>query len=124
MNFPYRQRGMSVSGWMFMVLIIGGMVTVGVKLVPHYLDHNTMSKVLDNMAQEKNIGSVQVPAIYAMIRKRFKVNGIRDFPIRDNIKVQRTKNGVELSMDYEIREHVVGNLELLATFSKHLEFSD
>ena len=102
MNFPYHQRGMSVSGWLFMVLLVGGLVTVGVKLVPHYLDHNTMSRVLDNLAQEKDIGASRVPAIYDMIQKRFKVNGIRDFPIRDYIKVKRTKNGVELLMDYEI----------------------
>ncbi len=121
MNFPYRQRGMSITGWLLMVLVVGGVVTVGIKLVPHYLDHNTMSRVLDNLALDKDISSARVPAIYAMIQKRFKVNGIRNFPIKDNIKIKRTKVGVEVSMDYEVREHVVGNLELLATFSKHLE---
>ena len=50
MNFPNRQRGISVAGLIMLILIVGGGITAGTKLAPFYLDHNTISTIMEKMA--------------------------------------------------------------------------
>ncbi len=52
MNSPNRQRGMGAAGWLILILVFGSIITAGTKLAPFYLDHNTMSNIMDKMALE------------------------------------------------------------------------
>ncbi len=112
-----RQVG-SAAGWMFIVLVFGGALTIGLQLVPLYLDHNTMSKILDSMAEEDGLANTKSTKIQQIITQKFKMNNIRGFPIKENIEIKRTPNGVEIILDYEVRTTLIKNLDLVASFDK------
>ena len=120
-NFPKKQMGVSGAGLMLLVVVFGSILTVGMKLVPLYLDHNTMSNILDKMALEDGMTAKSDDNIKKTIRSRFKMNNIRDFDVHENVKVNRTRNGVEVIMDYEIRMNLVKNLDMIAAFDKSIE---
>ena len=120
-NFPKIQAGMGMAGWMFIVFIFGSVMTVGMKLAPPFLDHNTMSNILDGMAEENGLAQKRDFQIENIIKKRFKMNNIRDFKIRENLEIRRTRNGVEIVMDYEVRMNLIRNVDLIASFDKSVE---
>ncbi len=120
-NFPRNQAGMGMAGWMFIVFIFGSVLTVGMKLMPPFLDHNTMSNILDGMAAEDGLARKRDFQIANMIKKRFKMNNIRDFKINENLEIKRTRNGVEIVMDYEVRMNLFRNVDLIASFDKAVE---
>lgn len=115
-----RQKG-SVGSWVFMILIFGGALSIAFKIIPLYLDHSTMSKVLDSMASEDGMAGKTRATLESTITQKFKMNDIRDFSVKDNVEIKRTANGTEIIMDYDVRVKLVKNLDLIADFEKTVE---
>ncbi|MBD3649184.1 MAG: DUF4845 domain-containing protein [Pseudomonadales bacterium] len=120
MKFRRDQKGLGAIGWLFMILLFGGFLTIGAKLFPHYLDYNTMAGVLDSISEIDGMAARRTPDIRDVIDKRFNLNNIRDFPIDENIEIKRTQKGVEIVMAYEVRVPLVYNVDLVASFDKQV----
>ena len=124
LRLPVRQRGLSFFGWLLTIMVLGSVITVGSKLIPPYIDHHTMSGVLDSMAEESGMANKRLYELEDMIKKRFRVNNIRDFNHKDNLQVKRGKSGVEVILDYEVRVPLFYNLDLTARFDKSVSFKN
>lgn len=120
MSFPRYQKGMGFVGWMLLILIFGGVLTVGLRLFPHYMDHNTVAGVLDGLGEVEGLGSQPTATIRDRMKKRFNVNNVRDFPVDEYIEIDRSGTEARIVMDYEVRVPVVYNLDLVATFNKQV----
>ena len=121
MNLRNHQHGASLAGWIVIILVFGSTISIGAKLAPLYFTHNTMSEVLDQMAAEDGLAFLGKRELYASLRKRFKINSIRDFAIEEKVEIERTANGTELRLVYEERLPLVHNVDLIASFSKIVE---
>lgn len=99
-------------------------MSLGAKVVPVYMDHNTMSTILDKMAEEPGMGSRGDGGIREEMRKRFKLNNIRDFDLGEHVTIERHGRGTDVLLDYEVRMPLVSNLDLVAHFSKKVELRD
>jgi len=120
MNSAKRQAGLGFAGWIILVMLFGGVMTIGMKLFPIYLDNSTMSRVLDDLSNENGLAGRPDRTIYEMITKRFKINNIREYKIRDIVKIKRTNDRTDLVMSYETRVPFVGNVDLIASFHKQV----
>lgn len=120
-SFPSRQRGVGFAGWLILILVFGGLLTVGTKLFPVYMDHSTMSNLLDKIAEEDGMAEKPKSEINKIVTNRFKLNNIRNFDVDQNIQVNRTKNGTQVVLDYEVRLPVIANLDVIASFNKEVE---
>ena len=118
---PHKQAGMGAIGWLLTILAIGAVASLAGKLVPLYSDFNIMSNVLEGMAEEEGFIHKPDSVIEKTMKKRFKVNGVRTFNIKDNIKINRTTSGVEIVMDYEIRMDLLRNIDMVVSFDKTVE---
>ena len=119
----HRQRG-SIGSVMITLLIIASLVSVGSRLAPLYLDHNTMSSVMEKMSKENGLALQREADIRETMSKRLKINNIRDFDLKKHLTVVRSKAGTELVLDYEERVHLVNNLSLIAVFDKKVPLRD
>jgi len=120
MNFPNRQRGMGAAGWLILILVFGSIITAGTKLAPFYLDHNTMSNIMDKMALEDGMKKKPKRQILDTLQNRFKLNNIRNFPLKEKLTIDRTSNGTEVMLKYEGRVALVGNVDMIASFEKKI----
>tara|TARA_B110000503_G_scaffold124666_1_gene191409 strand:- start:299 stop:628 length:330 start_codon:yes stop_codon:yes gene_type:complete len=109
---------------MVTLLIIASLVSVGSRLAPLYLDHNTMGSVMEKMSQENGLALQEEANIRETMSKRLKINNIRDFDLKKHLKVVRSKRGTELVLDYEERVHLINNLSLIAVFDKKVPLRD
>ncbi len=113
-----------MGGYIMAILVFGGLLTLGSRLGPLYMDHNTMSTIMDKMAEEPGMGLKTDTQLVAVMKKRFKLNNIRDFPIREHVEFKRSGKGTEAIMDYEVRLPMVHNLDLIASFNKEIELKN
>ena len=124
LQLPVRQSGLSFFGWLLTIMVLGSVITVGLKLIPLYIDHHTMSGVLDSMAEESVMANKRRYELGDMIKKRFRVNNIRDFNHKYNLQAKRGKSGDEVILDYEVRVPLFYNLDLIARFDKSVSFKN
>lgn len=120
---PGRQGG-GAGTIILAILIFGGILTLGARLGPLYLDHNTMSSVLDKMAEEPGLASNSDGQLREILKKRFKLNNIREFDIKEHVKFPRNGQGTSVVLDYEVRMPLAGNVDMIASFNKTVELKN
>ena len=119
----HRQRG-SMGGILVILLALASVVSVGSRVIPLYLDHNTMGTIMEKMSLENGLALQSEGNIRETMRKRLKMNNIRDFDLKEHLKIDRSKLGTELVLDYEVRIELVSNLSLIAAFNKKVPLRD
>jgi hypothetical protein len=107
-----------MGGIMIALLVVAAAISVGTQLIPLYLDHNTMATIMDKMSKENGLALSTDAALRETMRKRLKMNNIREFDLKESLQTDRTKRGIELVLNYEVRIHLVHNLDLIAAFDK------
>ena len=119
----HRQRG-SIGGVLVILLALASVVSLGSRVIPLYLDHNTMGTIMEKMSLENGLALQSEGNIRETMRKRLKMNNIRDFDLKEHLKIDRSKVGTELVLDYEVRIDLVSNLSLIAAFNKKVSLRD
>ncbi len=119
----HRQRG-SIGSILVILLVLASVVSVGSRVIPLYLDHNTMGTIMEKMSLENGLALESEGNIRDTMRKRLKINNIRDFDLKEHLKIDRSKVGTELVLDYEVRIELVSNLSLIAAFNKKVSLRD
>jgi hypothetical protein len=116
-----RQRGMTAIGGLATLIIIVSAITLTLKLVPHYIDFYTIQSVIEALPSEEVRGMTRA-ALNEKLDKSFKINNLRDFAIRDIITVERSRDATVLQVQYERRENLFLNIDVVITFHKRYEY--
>ncbi|MEQ8857825.1 MAG: DUF4845 domain-containing protein [Pseudomonadales bacterium] len=116
-----RQRGLSAIGSLLVLILIVGGVLVTLKLVPHYIDFYTVQSVIEGLPAN-DVRTMSRQSLNDMLKKRMKINNLRDFEIRDIISVDRSREGTVLEVKYERREHLLFNVDVVMSFEKRYEY--
>ncbi len=96
-------------------------LTLVLKLGPHYLDFQTMKSIF-NALPASQVHTMSKTDIYDALKKRFKVNSLRDFDVKDIVSIERQKTGTVVSVAYERRENIVANVDAVLSFSEQYQF--
>jgi len=116
-----RQRGISILGWLVILVIIGSVASVAIRIIPHYIDFGTIVNLVEALPRDQ-VHTMDKAAIRESLLKRFLINNIRDLNVRDVIEIDRKREGTTLIVHYERREHIVYNIDLVLTFDRRFEF--
>ncbi|MCZ6711402.1 MAG: DUF4845 domain-containing protein [Gammaproteobacteria bacterium] len=112
-----RPRGLSTLGIMGIVGLLAAVVVLTFRLAPHYSDFQTLSAVMDGLSGPEVHGMAKRD-VYELLLKRFKINNLREFTPRDVISIDRNKLDTTVDVFYEIREPIIGNVEVILVFEE------
>ena len=115
-NMADGQRGVTLVGW---IVILIPFVIVGyaaVRLLPVYLNYQKVAKTLDTTATEMK-GSSDVAAIRNTIDKHFDIDMV-EFPTSKDITITRDGQAWVMECAYEDQAPLFGNISLHVTFDK------
>ncbi len=115
------QQGMSITTWIFLIAIALFFVLLGVKMVPTYLEYHSMSKVLESIKEDRAYRQSPPKELRKIFNRRIDINGIYDFD-QKNLKIDRSKGKTSMILDYEVRKPVAGNVEVLMSFHKEVDW--
>lgn len=111
-----RQLGMSMWGWMFVIVVGCAFAILGMKLVPIYSEYFTLKKMVKATAKEASGGSVG--DIRLNFAHRMEIDYIKTVQVED-LDIQKTGQGVRLVLDYEPRVDLFADWTLVGHF--HIE---
>ena len=124
MNLAKKQLGMTVIGWLVLISIVGGATTIGIRLIPHYMDFRTAVSLLEGMTNEPGMINKRKTDMIAIYRKKLKLNGIYDFKLKERLIIKRAPDKVSIDLVYEIREPVMSNMYVLLIFEHHIQLTN
>ncbi len=116
-----QQRGAGTIGWLAGALALVSVITLTLRLGPHYLDFRTLQAVMDSLPADE-VHEMDNRSVRALLQKRFLINNIRSVKVRDIVKFDRSKNSTEISIGYEVREHLLFNIDAVLTFNESYRY--
>lgn len=116
-----RQQGLGLWGYVGLLLLIGAVVTLGLRLGPHYMTYSTVKDILHSLSSER-VHTMDKRAIRDLIAKRFKINSLYDLDPKKIISIDRTRERTKLVLDYEVREPIAMNVDAMLRFHDELQF--
>ncbi len=121
------QQGMSLWGWLLVLVIAGFFLLCAFKIIPLYAENRYIVSALKTLAEP---GSSLETMTDAEIKKRlsnfYMINNVRS-PGSNNIVISRDARRVLVTIDYEARVTLFDDLPLLRTldvvvvFQNHLD---
>jgi hypothetical protein len=117
MSMTKSQKGFASLGTMYLVLSIGFFVFLAFKVVPPYVDNMYIQEALKELAAE-DTKNMSTGDIKERLKKFFKINNIRG-DVTKAVKVKRAGGAIQVTIDYDKRVPMFGNIELLIPFTNH-----
>jgi hypothetical protein len=116
-----KPRGVSTLGMIGLAGLIIAVVVLTLRLGPHYIDFQTLRSVMDGLSGPE-VHDMDKRDVYKLLLKRFKINNLREFTPRDVISIDRNKIDTTVDISYEIREPLIGNVEVVLVFKENYSY--
>ena len=111
-----RQHGLTMTGFLFTAILLVSAAVVAMKLVPAYIEFFSIKKIFNTMSQDASLASKS----NAEIRKDFEKRASVDYVSAvkpEQLVINRRGGTPVISVDYEYRTKLIGNISLVADFS-------
>ena len=111
-----RQHGITMFGFLFVAVVLVFVAMLAMKVVPAYIEFFSVKKILNTMGQESDLGSKGNAEIRNDFANRASVSYVSVVKPGD-LSVDRSGGVPVVSVDYEFRTKLIGNVSLVVDFS-------
>ncbi len=119
MNSLKKQKGAGFIGMVFILVGLSIIGMLGVKLAPMFVDNMTIAEVVKQVANDPGTKNMSVKQLRAALEKRLLINGL-DLYAKQAV-FTKDEGIIYLTLDYERRDTLWGNIDLLVTFENSAE---
>ena len=116
------QRGVTMIGWIFLLIPMAIVGYAGLRLIPVYLNYTKIVRSMEQMGQESRAGD-SAQTIRFALEKRLDIEQI-DFPDSKDFNIRRDGPSWVLEVDYEDGAPLMSNVSLTAKFHKAVRIGD
>jgi len=120
MNLYFKQRGIGSLGWLVILSIVGFVLLCLFRLGPAYLDNRYIVSALETLAKNPDIHDMDKNAINKELDNFLLINGVRGAEGK-SFTVVRKKDRTLINSVYEVRVHLVANIDVVMTFKSQLD---
>ena len=117
---PVRQQGMTTIGLVLVLVMIAFFVLIGLKLYPIYYDSFKVGTALDSLKADPALASKPSAEVVDRLMKRLSIDNV-DHVEKSDVTVEKTSKGIRVSVEYDARKNIVGNIDVMVSFSKAVE---
>lgn len=113
---PAKQRGLSFSGFIFGAFLLILISTIGLKLIPAYMENVTIKNLFVTIANDPEMQGAAVGNIKMSFTKRASIENVRAITA-DDINIEKADGRLQLSASYAVKVPLVANISLYLEFN-------
>lgn len=117
---PVRQRGMTTIGLLLILAMAAFFVLIGLKLYPVYYDSFKVGSALDSLKADPSLATKTSAEVVDRLLKRLSIDNV-DHVEKSDVTVEKSGRGIRVAVEYEARKNIVGNVDVVVSFSKAVE---
>ena len=110
-----RASGLTLIGFIIVLAVVGLFAYVGMKLFPMYSEFYAVKQALKGLSAEPGIAKQDPARVKDLLFRRLYVSYAENVK-PNNVKVTRDGNGYTITVDYEVRRELIGNLDVVGKF--------
>ena len=114
-----KQRGVTMIGWIFLLVPVAIVVYAGIRVGPQYYEYYKLSTAVTDAAKQMESEEGLTPAkIRGALQRRFDTGYIDDVKAADLDVTRNETGGWNIVLDYDSTVPLFGNLLLTIDFDK------
>lgn len=111
-----KHSGITMIGFLITLAVVMLFIYCGMKIIPMYTEFYSVKQALAGMAAEPDLGSAPKQKIRELFKRRMDMSYANTVLKMDPLKIEATDNGYMLTVDYERREELIANLDIVGKF--------
>jgi len=111
------QRGMTFSGLLCVLALVGAIGYAVIRLVPVYLNYLKISRTMDSAASEGKGDNPDPGNLRRILERHWAIEDPTGVDVKD-IVITKDDNGVEMHVSYDDAVPYIANVSLSAHFDK------
>lgn len=118
----HKQRGMSFFGVLFLIALIGSLASLGIKIIPPYIDFLTVKGATLETITHPRMGLQSNETILKKIDTQLSINNIKLKELQegvDPITVSREEGLLIAEIDYTVEKPVFTSEEVMISVNLH-----
>ena len=109
------QRGMTMLGFLITLSVVILFLFCGMKIVPMYIEFYSVKKMLATSSNNQEAATAAKDKVRALFARSLQIDYVKIIK-PEMLKIETTDSGYNLVMDYERREPLIANLDVVAKF--------
>jgi hypothetical protein len=118
----HKQKGLTLIGFVIVIAFVLFIAYLGMKIGPIYLDNMAVESAMNEVAEEKGSAKKSPYDIKLKFFTQMNLNAI-DHVNESHIKLVRG-NPARMTVKFETREPIMGNLDVIVRFNKTVALSN
>ncbi len=120
-NSLLKQNGMTMLGMMIVVGFILFQLVLVMNIFPAYMTDSTIKNIIEKLPEDPSVKNKTAKEVKAIILKRMRINSV--YGLEDIVKVKKARGEIIVTVDYEPRGTLVGNLEYIIKFEHEVRIT-
>lgn len=117
------QSGITLIGFIIVLAVVGFFAYVAMKLVPMYSEYYAVKQALKGLQQEPGIANRDPAKIQDLFFRRLYISYAENVKA-EHVKIERVDGGWNMSVNYEVRKPLMGNLDVVGKFAAAEQLSN
>ena len=109
------QGGMTMLGFLITLSVVILFIFCGMKIVPMYIEYYSVKKMMAAISNNPESANSSKDQIRKMFRRSLEIDYVKIIT-PEMLKIETTDSGYNLVVDYERREELVANLDVVGKF--------
>lgn len=109
------QAGMTMLGFLITLSVVIFFIFCGMKIVPMYIEYYSVKKMLATISNNPEAATAPKDRIRGMFARSLEIDYVKIIK-PDMLKIETTESGYNLVVDYERREELIANLDVVGRF--------
>ncbi|PCH59344.1 MAG: hypothetical protein COC19_07180 [SAR86 cluster bacterium] len=118
-NLPATQRGVSKLGVLILFICLAGMLTVSLKLLPLYINHNLIVNLATAMVDSNEADNLSQAEFRQRMGSGLRINNILNFDL-NKIKLTKSSGKAVINIAYENRVSLIANIDVVVIFDSQI----
>ena len=109
------QGGMTLIGFVIVLALVGFFAYIAMKLVPMYSEYYAVKQALKGLKAEPGIANKDPAKVEDLFFRRLYISYAENVK-PNNVTIERADGGWVMTVQYEVRKPLVGNLDVVGKF--------
>jgi len=118
MYVPKHQRGVSLWGWIAILLLVIGAGIVSIRLFGPIRDHLTLMNVVESVYEDPEFNQAPMRDVKRALNTRLRINDVDH--LKDVIEIYQPSGRLSFVVSYEVEKPLVANAYILLKFDEQL----
>ena len=110
-----KQGGMTMLGFLITLSVVILFIFCGMKIVPMYIEYYSVKKMLATISGNPEAASASKDKIRGLFARSLQIDYVKIIK-PEMLQIQTTDSGFNLVVDYERREELIANLDVVGRF--------